>query len=334
MPRLTPEDLNHVLEHTRGLWDEVRGRRIFITGGTGFFGCWLLETFAWANDKLRLSASATVLSRSPISFRARVPHLADHPAIELRQGDIRYFDFPDGEFDFIIHGASGSPGVFEIIARGTERILDFAEKTKKTLFISSGAVYGKQPEGITHVSEDYRNACDMTDSVSSYAVGKRAGECLCALYFRRSGLQVKIARCFAFVGPYLPLNANFAIGNFIHDGLCGRPIQIQGDGTPYRSFLYAADLAIWLWTILFRGEANRPYNVGSENGLTIKDLAHTVARAFASRPEVMIARQSVGGHSTERYVPSTKRAYEELGLKQRIGLEDAIERTIKWYSPC
>ena len=62
MPNPLKEDLDLILERTDGLWDEIRGGRIFITGGTGFFGCWLLESFAWANTKLKLNASAVVLS--------------------------------------------------------------------------------------------------------------------------------------------------------------------------------------------------------------------------------------------------------------------------------
>lgn len=342
MPPLARTDLDHILDHTRDLWDEVRGKRIFLTGGTGFFGCWLLESFAWANDKLDLNSSVLVLTRNFEAFKVKVPHLANHPAIAFHRGDVRSFGFPDGEFAFIIHGAAESRtnlnnedplAMFDVIVQGTRRVLDFAGRagTKKMLFISSGAVYGKQPGNMTHVPEEYQGAPDTTDSASVYAEGKRAGELLCSLYARRTGLQAKIARCFAFVGPYLPLDTHFAVGNFIRDGLAGGPMQVNGDGTPYRSYLYAADLAIWLWTILFRAESCRPYNVGSEADLTIIDLAHAIARVFQPPVEVRIAQQAVHGKPAELYVPLTQRAQSELGLVQRVALGESIRRTMTWH---
>jgi len=146
-------DLDHILAHTEGLWEELRGKRLFITGGTGFFGCWLLESFVWANECLGLDASAVVLTRNPVGFRAKAPHLAGHPAIELELGDVRLFRFPKGEFPIVIHAATEayfepSPpqplSVFDPDIEGTRRVLEFASShgTERFLFTSSGAVYG------------------------------------------------------------------------------------------------------------------------------------------------------------------------------------------------
>ena len=107
---------------------------------------------------------------------------------------------------------------------------------------------------------------------------------------------------------------------------------MKGDGTPYRSYLYAADLIIWLWTILSRGESCRAYNVGSEEAITIAELARKVANCFQNSPEVQIATEAVLDKSPDRYVPSTKRAQDELGLGHIVGLETALERTIAHYS--
>jgi nucleoside-diphosphate-sugar epimerase len=335
-------DLDLILAHTVGLWDELRGKRIFISGGTGFLGCWLLESFIWANDRLGLDASALILTRNPEAFRRRAPHLANHPAIQFHCGDVRSFDFPAGEFSHIIHGATETNVqlsnplpllMFDTSVEGTRRVLELARRcgAKKILLASSGAVYGKQPNEMMHVPEEYLGAPETVDLKSAYGHGKRTAEFLCAAFADQFGIEAKLARCFACVGPYLPLDSGFAIGNFIRDGMHGGPIQIRGDGTPYRSYLYAADLAIWLWTILFHGQSGHPYNVGSEIAMTIKDLAFDVAKIFPG-VEVRIAKQPVPGKSPDRYVPSTHRAQTELRLGVHIGLQDAIKRTTDWYA--
>lgn len=337
------DDLNHILAHTEGLWEELRGKRIFITGGTGFFGCWLLESFAWANDKLDLNASGLVLTRNYDTFQRNAPHLVVNPAIQFHIGDVRNFNFPEGEFSHIIHAAATSavatfnnedPLVkFDTVVEGTRHILDFAAQchAKKFLLTSSGVVYGKQPSDMTHVSEDYCGAPDTTDPNSAWGESKRAAEFLCIYYSRKYGIETKIARCFSFVGPYLPLNIHYAIGNFIRDALNGGPIHVNGDGTPYRSYLYAADLTIWLWTILFKGESGRAYNVGSEEEITIAELANTVAQSFQKPITVKVARMPDPGKPAERYVPSTKRVREELCLLQIIDLSNGIKRTILYH---
>jgi nucleoside-diphosphate-sugar epimerase len=342
MPNILSDDLERVLASTPELWEELRGQRIFITGGTGFFGCWLLETLLWANDRLGLNARATVLTRSPRTFEQKAPHLARHAAVTLLAGDVRSFPFPDGRFSHVIHAATQSSAMlnreqpalmFDTIVEGTRRCLEFAAASgaRRFLLTSSGAVYGTQPPEVTHLAESFTGGPDPLDPNSAYGEGKRAAETLCVLASRGTVLETKIARCFAFAGPYMELDAHFAIGNFIRDQLNGGPIRVHGDGTPYRSYLYASDLTAWLWTILFRGTSGRAYNVGAEEAVSIRELARLVANAFSPPVNVEILGTPTPGAPAQRYVPSTARARQELGLTLQVPLQQAIQRTRNWF---
>ncbi len=341
-PTLDPVDLDHILSHTTTLWEELRGQRLFITGGTGFFGHWLLESLLWVNDRLDLDVKITLLSRNPGTFADKYPRLANHPAISWIRGDVRTFDFPSDNFPFVIHAASEGDiklatdnplAIFNTIVEGTQRVLDFARthQTRKLLFTSSGAVYGRQPPELTHIPETYIGAPDVLNPLSAYGEGKRAAEMLCTLYAHQFSFETKIARCFAFVGPYLPLDANYAIGNFIRDALHGGPIVIKGDGTPYRSYLYAADLAIWLWTILFKGQDCQPYNVGSGKELRIIEIAQNVVEQFSTKIMINILTAQDPSKSRDQYIPAVEKVKIELGNYVWISLQDAIRKTINHY---
>ena len=340
--KLPKQDLDSILEQTAPLWEEVRGRRIFLTGGTGFFGCWLLESFCYANEELHLGAKICVLTRDPHAFAEKCPHLTSHPAVTLHEGDVRRFNFPEGEFHFFVHAATDSTATkapvqpfetFSTVVAGTERVLQFAATHGKPKFLltSSGAVYGNQPAEMSHVPESWNGSPNPLEVGSAYAESKRTSELLCALYHNQYGVECKVARCWAFCGPHLPLDQHFAIGNFIGDVLADRPIQIQGDGTPRRSYLYAADLAVWLWTILFRAPTLVPFNVGSAHDVSILELAQTVAATLDPKTEIRIAKQVVPGATPRRYVPSVDRARTLLGLSEAVSLESAIRKTAKWY---
>jgi nucleoside-diphosphate-sugar epimerase len=260
----------------------------------------------------------------------------------LLAGDVRDFAFPEGRFPFVIHAATEASArqaaeapleMLSTILAGTERTLEFATTHGATRFLltSSGAVYGRQPSTVTHLPESYDGAPDPLDPASVYAEGKRAAELMSSLYQRTTGIECAIARCWAFCGPHLPLDAHFAIGNFIGNVLRREPILIQGNGTPRRSYLYGADLAIWLWTMLFRAPSLTPINVGSGEDLSILELARKVAQTLDPDVPIHVAGTAVPGVAPSRYVPSVNRAKQLLGLEQIIDLEESIRRTAIWY---
>jgi dTDP-glucose 4,6-dehydratase len=201
----------------------------------------------------------------------------------------------------------------------------------KFLLVSSGAVYGPFPEGMTHVPETYFGGPDPLLKSSAYGEGKRVSEWLVS-QAATNKFEVKIARVFALVGPHLPLNKHFAIGNFIFQALKGEAISIQGDGTPYRSYLYTADMAAWLWAILLRGQNKCAYNVGSDQSISIKELAEITCRILSCHQLIQIEKSSINDSSREIYVPNNFKIVNDLELIAPLSLEEAILRTSNWWN--
>src|SRR5258705_2489922 len=263
MPRLSARDLDHVLEHASPAWDEPRGARILMTGGTGFFGRWLVESLLHADDRLGLGTSLVLLSRDPAAFGRRAPHLVASSRVTLIEGDVRTFVPTLNAYTHLVHGAHDTTGtlnverpieMFDTIAAGTRHVLDVAARASvgRVLLLSSGAVYGRQPSALTHIPESYLGAPDQLDLSQAYAEGKRVAELLGAAAVVHAGLDVVIALCFAFVGSHLHLDAHFAAGTFVLEALHDEVIRVAGDRSAYRSYLHAADLAVLLWTLIVR----------------------------------------------------------------------------------
>ncbi len=336
-------DLEYVFKQVEPLFDRHQENRIFLTGGTGFFGKWLLLIFMKLIEE-GYRIELVILSRDPQKFIESFPALKPFSKrIQFIKGDVRHFEYPSGEFSYVIHAATaasaglnqGAPlEMFDAILEGTRRVLEFCKlhKTKPhVLFVSSGAVYGQQPTTVTHIPETFLGAPAIYHEHNAYAVGKYTAEHLCYQYSHVYDLPIKIARPFAFIGPYLPLDIHFAIGNFIRDALKGGPIVVNGDGSPFRSYQYAADLVVWLLHILVRGKTCYPYNVGSDEDYDIAEIAHGVSAQFSHRPEVVIKQAKTPGQKPSRYVPSVKRALSELNLPANLRLEESLSRTILWH---
>jgi dTDP-glucose 4,6-dehydratase len=340
---IVQEDIECIFKIVGEYLNRLQGKRVLITGGTGFIGTWLLETISWLNKNSSQPCKVYVPTRSPEAFASKAPHLASNPEIVLLPGDIVDFKYPDDDCNFIIHAAApGEPraliydslGVAETIVRGTRRVLELAtqKNIEGFLFVSSGAVYGVQPPDLERIPEDYLGAPDITNIRSAYGEAKRYAEMLCTLYHQRHGLPIHIARPFTFVGPYQDLNAGFAITDFIRDGLQGGPLTIQGDGTMVRSYCYAADLTAILWKILLQSPIGRVYNVGSDEPISILELANKVIPFLDTTVKVQMAVTSKPNMKSKpaRYVPDINRGRSELGINIHTDINKAIKRTLLW----
>lgn len=251
------------------------------------------------------------------------------PEFEWAVGEPTGFEYPAGNFDYLVDFATpsaaevgaGGTTIVERCLHGSANLLRFARSAgiRRVLYASSGAVYGRQPVNIDRLAESFVAAAN---TVSPYGQLKRRTEDL----LLGSGLDCVISRGFAFIGPYLPLSDKFAAGGFLRDALAGGPIRIHGDGSPLRSYLHGADLAVWLVHLLARGQAGRAYNVGSDRAVSLRELAQRIA-AGMPRPCAVVA----GGAAlvgAERYVPDVGRARAELGLEVAIGFDAAVTRSL------
>lgn len=341
---LFKDDLDHIAGRLAPLADDLRNMRMLITGGTGFFGIWLLEGLVYTDEQLGLGLDITVLSRDPERFLGGVgAGLRDRKQLRWITGSVLDFDPAIGPFTHILHAASesnpeGAPDWAYRHMRstidGTQRLIDLAVRggVKSLLLTTSGAVYGHSDRLVgQRFVEGPGSVADYASEKNVYGEAKRMVETMASVSGGHFGFNALIARCFAFVGPYLALDSNYAIGNFMRDAMAGRPIVVSGDGTPLRSYLYGADLVIWLMTIMARGVSGRPYNVGGEAAVSIGELAHLVNRVAGGRSAVEIRGVPVPGAVPHAYLPDTARARSELGLDPWIGLDDAVSRTIAWH---
>lgn len=309
---------------------------LLLTGGTGFFGKALLGHWMAQNGRCRPSEMVTALSRDPTAFTNNHREFANLPWLRWHQGNIVNLDSlpKHTRFTHIIHAAADStlgPTLTPLqrhdqIIDGTRNLLDLAIRcdSRRFLFTSSGGVYGSQPAQIDRMSEDWLGMPDPLNPDMAYGVAKRGAEHLCALYRHAHGLETVIARCFAFVGPDLPLDVHFAIGNFIRDALSADAITVGGDGSPLRSYLDQRDLAVWLNKLLLKGSAGQAYNVGSDQSIRIGDLAHLVRDTLSPGKPVLIKGVPNALQHRNIYVPDITKAKNELGLRVSVSLTDAI----------
>lgn len=309
---------------------------LLVIGGSGFFGKSILDAYrrglldTWDIDRIEVVArNASALLNSHPELISKGVNLNDEDIISCNALPVA---------DYVIHAAASTDAKNYIakpleerknIQLGTSNFCVLAKKylaKSKILYVSSGAVYGQQPPEVSHISEDFtlQDIQSLDSGKQDYALAKRHSEALIQ-DLGNSDLNVIIARCFAFLGPYLPRNQHFAIGNFIEDGLHKQPIAVKAKCLVCRSYLHADDLVTWLMTIMSHADQSCPIvNVGSDEAISIDQLAHKVATYFNVKVNIL----PITDCKVDRYVPSIKKALS-MGCHKPIALDNALRETIK-----
>jgi nucleoside-diphosphate-sugar epimerase len=316
--------------------ENISKKTLLIIGGSGFFGKSILDGFKRGLlDQWQIS-SIIILSRDASRLKLEAPNLLDSN-VTLYNGDILKIDFLP-EADFIIHAAAStdirqylnhSEAEKINIQKGTDHFCSLIRKNKiksKILYVSSGAVYGAQPSELLAIPEDFIPTRMINEKGKiDYGIAKQNAE-YSIQSIAKDGFNVSIARCFAFIGPWLPRDQHFAIGNFISNVLNQNPIHLKSNYKVYRSYMYADDLVKWLLTIVDIASNKCPiYNVGSDEIVSLDDLARKLGATF--KLDVIIPDQY--SKKIDRYIPSIEKAKRNLNLTLSFNVMQGFQETLK-----
>ena len=289
-------------------------RNLTIIGGSGSIGKSFIDAYQRGNLKFKIN-KLNILSRNPkIIYKEINKPLRK---IKLLQGDVANLKkLPSSE---LIIYASEPADVQrysrKIVNKYIKVIKNFCrlvrkKKNIKILYISSGSIYGKN-----NMKKKYRYYNDLK-KFSENEIKKLS----------KLGLKTSIARCFSFIGPHLPLNSNYAIGNFILDGFNEKKINVNANTKVYRSYLFSDDLVNWLLRINLNSNKNCPiYNVGSDKKIEIKDLAKIIGNLFSKDIKI---KKKINDKKIDLYVPNINKIKKKLNVKITYNLKEAIISTI------
>ena len=305
----------------------IQAKTLLIIGGTGFFAKSLIDyihncTFSSKINKIFL------LSRSikKINIKKKLNNRIEIKAIRADISKLKKIPFAD----YIIYCAINHDYVED--HKSVCNYYKLAKKyhsKSKILYTSSGAVYGQQPKNIKKLTENYlvnnkRISFKSTDK-NSYSLTKLKNE---RVFQKLSELKIKvsIARCFAFVGRYLPRDKSYAVGNFINSILNKKNIEIKSNHRVIRSYMHEHDLSRWLLEIVKNAKTNCPiYNVGSDEGVDIRKLALYLSNKY----KVDLKLEKINSDFEDRYLPSTLKAKKILNLKLSFDNYSSVSEVIQ-----
>jgi nucleoside-diphosphate-sugar epimerase len=355
---LIAADCEYILERSFAEFAELAGNRLLITGGAGFLGYYLVHSvLAWNH---RVPAPRAISLTIYDNFARGVPgwlrglEQGDHLKV-VRQSMTEPLPRDMDAFDYIVHAAGiASPTYYrrypietmDANITGLRTLLDYTLRQHETerpvrglLFFSSSEIYGDPPPDQIPTSEDYRGNVSCTGPRSCYDESKRYGETLCVNFARQYQLPITIARPFNNYGPGLKITDRRVLPDFARDLLAGREIVLLSDGSPARTFCYAADAIVGYYKVLVRGEAGEAYNIGTERPeISMAELAERVAELgrelFGYQGRVVRQASTETDYLIDnplRRCPDISKARAHLDYRPEVTLEDGLRRALTWY---
>ena len=299
---------------------------ILITGGAGFIGTHLTRALLERGDRV------SVLDNLSTGSIENIQAFAHHPLYSFAIADINnalVLDRLTSQADAIVHLAA-AVGVQLVVERptetietnvlGTHAVLTTAERYRcRMLIASTSEVYGKGFK-IPFAEDDDLLLGPSSRSRWSYAASKLLDEFLGLAAHREYGLPVTVMRFFNTVGPGQTGRYGMVIPRFVRAALQGEPIPVYGDGEQSRCFCHVRDTVRAIVKLLDIPDqtAGQVYNIGSDQEVTIRQLAQTVIERTDARSTIQYIPYS------EAYAPG----FEDM--RRRVPDISKVRRTIGW----
>jgi len=315
--------------------DSLKRSNLLVTGGTGFFGTWITELVKYLNDKFAFDMKLYLLARVPTKEVTNL--VLSRNDIFFIQKDIRNLTEIPSDINYIIHAACSPNNIehmsnpietMDIISRGTKELLDCAvhlPNLKKLINLSSGQIYGNIKSDI--ISEKDYGRLNSNSIKSIYPEAKRYSETISKAYESLYKLPIIQVRPFSFIGPFMSLEKPWAVNNFINDAIKFKRIKIIGNGKPIRSYMYPTDMVECLFNILSSSQKYNTYNLGSDEGVSLEDLALKIKNIIGNDLSIDILHMN---ENNDTFRPDISRIKEELGISLKMNLSNTLQKTIEW----
>lgn len=335
-------NLAEALDEGLGQLAPLKNKSVYISGGSGFVGKWLIEAINYLNQHHNFNVHVTALSRTIRQQGHLHPQVFNKKHIDLIETDIKGLTTINRDVSYVVHLAASPDNrdhssdpvkVMNDIFVGTNKALDASTRLDKLtnfLHFSSGLVNGPMPFALDQLQEGNYLGLNCATTNTVYAEAKRSAETLAQGYRSLYKLPLTVLRPFAFIGPYQSIERPWAINNFIRDSLNAQPIRILGDEQTVRSYMYPSEMAYWSLLALANPQSGSVFNLGSSDGKNLRTIAQIVEKNFNNKNGIVTTSLQNTGLLT-KFVPSTEKFESMYKVKRKLTTEQAIERAVQWY---